>query len=92
MYVITIGGTDTARKMSMKRGTTAMIRVSPKKIPYGLQDWKFIINGKTILCTCKRLSDSFTIASDGEIVYRGSWKAFIGGKILMREFALQHVH
>jgi len=92
MYVITFGGTNTARKMSMKRNTNHCCRVPPKKIPYGLQDWKFIINGKTILCTCKRLSDSFTIASNGEIVYRGSWKTFIGGKILMRDFALQHVH
>ena len=87
MYVITIGGTNTTRKMSMKKnGATA--RVLLKKVPYGSQEWIFIIKGLIVVCTCKRLSDSFSITVSGEVIYRGSWKAFAAGKTPMREFIL----
>ena len=86
MYVITIGGTNTVRNVSMKKNTSTTTRVLPKKVPYGCQEWNFIINGKSILCTCKRLSDSFTIASNGIVIYSGSWKAFAAGKTPMRAY------
>ena len=88
MYVITIGGTNTTRKMSMKKNTGATARVLPKKVPYGSQDWIFIIKGLIVVCTCKRLSDSFSITVSGEVIYIGSWKAFASGKTPMREFIL----
>ena len=89
MYVITIGGTNTVRKMSMKKDTFSCERVLPKKVPYGSQEWIFIIKGLIVVCTCKRLSDSFSIAVSGKTIYIGSWKAFAAGKTPMREFILE---
>lgn len=89
MYVITIGGTNTTRKMSMKKNTGVTARVLPKKVPYCHQEWLFIIKGLIVVCTCKRLSDSFSISVSGETIYRGSWKAFASGKTPMREFILK---
>lgn len=91
MYIVTFGGINTTRKVSMKKNPYHIERVLFKNALYSLQEWFFIIKGKKIVCTCKRLSDELSVAVEGTIVYRGSWKAFVKGKKCMREFALEKI-
>ena len=91
MYIVTFGGINTARKISMKKNPYHITQIHVKPVPYGNQSWSYIIHGKVVICSCNRLCDMFSVTVDNNIVYSGSWKAFVSGKKPMREFAMQKI-